>query len=92
MSQLQKCSGKCMIVISVYGESTLQAYLYRLIFALQLQNWCTSRSLIIARGGTLGSQLIASELAYALDVLTIAKVVLNYINQILNFRTKLTII
>ena len=59
---------------------------------MQLQNWCTSPSLLIARGGRLGSQLIASELAFFLDVLTIAKVVLNYIHQILNFLTKLKII
>ena len=89
MSQLQKRSGRCMIVISVYGVLPLSTYLYRLNFTLQLQNWCTSPSLIIARGVKLGSRLIASELAFVLDVLTIAKVALNYIPQILNFFEKI---
>ena len=52
---------------------------------LQLQNWSTFPSLITARGGKLGSQLIASELALVLDALTIAKVVVNNIHQILRF-------
>ena len=61
-----------------------------LYLLLLLQNWSTSPSLIIARGGKLGSQLIASKLAFVLEVLTIARVVLNYIHQIPNFWTKFT--
>ena len=85
MSQLQKRSGRCMIVISVYGELPLRTYLYRLIFTFAVAELLHLSFTDNRRGGKLGSQLIASEPAPVLDVFTIAKVVLNYTHQIPNF-------
>ena len=57
-----------MILISVYGELPLPTYLQRLIFTFSAAELVHIPSLLIASGGKIGSQLIASELAFVLDV------------------------
>ena len=91
MSQSQKRSDRCMIVISVYGELPLPTISYRLSHTLAVAKLVDIFFTDNSKGRESRLPIKCFKNSVFTDVLTIAKVVLNYMNQILNFLKKLTI-
>ena len=92
MSQMQKRSGRCMTLISVYGELPLLTYSYILISTFAVAKLVHISFTANSKGREARLPINCFRTSVFLDVLMIAKVVLNYIHQILNFLIKLKII